>query len=108
MFAQKYRWIARKEHGWTEIAISPTASPQQYCTAVLQADLATTPAMPHPPYPAMPCHTYYCRTCHTCHTDHDTPALPALPAISTAPGPLALPALLTLLHPTYHWPYLPY
>ena len=36
MFAQKYRWIARKEHGWTEIAISPAASPQQYCAAVLK------------------------------------------------------------------------
>jgi len=35
LFAQKYRWIARKEHGWSEIRASPTASPLEYCHAVL-------------------------------------------------------------------------
>ena len=35
VFAQKYRWIARKEHGWVEIAASPTDASEQYCHAVL-------------------------------------------------------------------------
>ena len=36
-FAQKYRWIARKAHGWVPIAASPTASPAEYCLAILAA-----------------------------------------------------------------------
>ena len=37
VFAHKYRWIARKEHGWVPISVSPSASPEQYCHAVLSA-----------------------------------------------------------------------
>ena len=36
-FAKQYKWIARKAHGWLPIAASPTASPKEYCQAVLQA-----------------------------------------------------------------------
>ncbi|KAL1507307.1 hypothetical protein AB1Y20_008153 [Prymnesium parvum] len=36
-FAHKYRWIARKAHGWVPINASPTSSPAEFCHAVLSS-----------------------------------------------------------------------
>ena len=36
-FAHKYRWIARKAHGWVPIQADPAASPANYCHAILGA-----------------------------------------------------------------------
>ena len=36
-FAQKYRWIARKAHGWTPINVAASASPAEYCQAILKS-----------------------------------------------------------------------